>query len=73
MAGIPALTERIKRMSPGAIAVTPKAITRHASPAIAAAGLTIEPVALPFPAMSWQSAYVKAMADFIRSIPHAGD
>lgn len=66
--GIPALASRIRDMSPIAVAVTPKAITREVSRALQLAGINSEPVALAFPAMSWQRAYVEAFTAFLRDV-----
>ena len=66
--GVPALATRMKEYSPAAIAITPKAITREVSRAIADAGLDLQPVTLPFPAMSWQSAYVDSLSTFLRDV-----
>ncbi|MCC5786886.1 MAG: hypothetical protein JJU33_09315 [Phycisphaerales bacterium] len=66
--GEPALANRIATLRPKAIAVTPKAIAQNVTRSLAAAGIEVEPSMLPFPAMGWQSAYVTAMANFLRSV-----
>jgi hypothetical protein len=65
---VPGLANRLKEMAPIAVALTPKSIKREVARALDLAGYDITPVALPFPAMSWQSAYVEAMTDFLRSL-----
>ena len=65
---VPSLAARLKGMSPTAVALTPKSIKREVVRALDLAGYAVRPVALPFPAMSWQSAYVEGMADFLRSL-----
>ena len=66
--GIPALSDRLRGLSPAAAAVTPKAISREVSQAFELAGLELQPMALPFPAMSWQRDYVDALTAFLQDV-----
>ena len=62
------LAERLASLRPKAICVTPKAIARNAERAVSTAGLDAMLTVLPFPAMSWQAAYVSEMAAFLRRV-----
>ena len=66
--GEESLAERLASISPEAVCVTPKAIASNVERAVSTAGLDVVPTLLPFPAMSWQAAYVTEMTTFLRRV-----
>lgn len=65
-AGIGPLSERLAEYKPESLVVTPKAILSDVMAAIRQSGNGIRPLALPFPAMSWQQAYVDGLIVFLK-------
>ena len=65
-AGVHSLASRIARRDPNHVLVTPKVILPQVKRAIELAGSQADIHALPFPAMSWQQAYVDDLVTFLR-------
>ncbi|HEX7122503.1 MAG TPA: hypothetical protein VF178_09065 [Gemmatimonadaceae bacterium] len=65
-AGIGPLSKRLAKYKPKSLIVTPKAILPDVMAAIRQSGNGIQPLALPFPAMGWQWAYVDGLIAFLK-------
>ena len=64
--GIDPLAKKIKKHVPRLVFVTPKAIASHVTKALQSSGHDAPIHSLPFPAMSWQRAYVDTLAMLLK-------
>lgn len=64
--GVGPLSVRLAACRPEAVLVTPKGMLPQVVAALRQSGMDTHPVALPFPAMSWQRAYVEGLARYLR-------
>ena len=64
--GIRRVSKTIRASKPAVVVVVKKSIERQARTALALSGHEADLVALPFPAMGWQSAFAEGLARVVR-------
>jgi hypothetical protein len=64
--GVRRVSKTIRESQPAVVVVVKKSIERQVRTALALSGQEADLIALPFPAMGWQSAFVEGLARVIR-------